>query len=76
MKLSDSEIVEIYGASWCDYCQKAKTLCEDEGVLFSYVDVEVEETLDEKFNSSGTLPQIFVDNNFIGGYTELKQLVD
>lgn len=64
-------MITIYSAEWCGYCTKAKEYLTAQNKKFSVVDVEEVYELPEEFNMAGTLPQIFVDGVFIGGYTEL-----
>ena len=72
-------MVEIYGKTQCPFCDKAKALCEREDMEYTYKqlgeDFGREEML-EIFPNARTFPQIIVDGNKIGGYTELKALVD
>lgn len=64
--------VEIYGASWCQPCQKSKQLCIEKGLDYIFKDVtqdldareEVEQRLGKKID---TVPQIFIDGEYIGG---------
>ena len=64
-------MITIYSAEWCGYCTKAKEYLSAQNKEYSVIDVEVVEELPEEFNMAGTLPQIFVDGKFIGGYAEL-----
>jgi glutaredoxin len=64
-------VITIYSAEWCGYCTKAKEYLSAQNREFNVIDVEVVEELSDEFNMAGTLPQIFVDGKFIGGYTEL-----
>ena len=72
-------MIEIYGKENCPYCDKAKALCEREDMEYTYkqlgIDFEREELM-ETFPGARTFPQIIVDGNKIGGFTELKALVD
>jgi len=72
-------VIEIYGKDNCPYCDKAKALCEREDMEYTYkqlgIDFEREELM-ETFPGARTFPQIIVDGNKIGGFTELKALVD
>jgi len=72
-------MIEIYGKTQCPFCDKAKALCEREDMEYTYKqlgeDFGREEML-EIFPNARTFPQIIVDGNKIGGYTELKALVD
>lgn len=72
--------VEIYGASWCQPCQKSKQLCEEKGLDYTFKDVtqdlnarkEVEQRLGKKID---TVPQIFVDGQYVGGADEFRNYV-
>lgn len=69
-------MIEIYGKPVCPFCDKAKGLCERMGVEYKYyqfgTDFDREELM-EKFPTARTFPQIIVDGNSIGGYTELAE---
>ena len=72
-------MIEIWGKKQCSYCDMAKALCEQKKMDYQYkllsFDFTREEML-EKFPGARTFPQIIVDGNNIGGYTELKELTD
>ena len=69
-------IIEIYVKSQCPYCDMAKALCEQKGIDYTYrmfgEDFSREELM-ETFPGARTFPQIIVDGDKIGGYTELKE---
>jgi len=73
-------IVEIYSIPNCPYCSKAKMLAENHNAVhetvykmmgkeFQAADVR------ELFPTARTFPQIVVDGESIGGYTELEKLL-
>jgi ribonucleoside-diphosphate reductase subunit M2 len=69
---------EIYGASWCSYCENAVALCESNGITFDYIDVDVESNLKDLEERVGgrikSVPQIFLDGKFVpGGFTGLRK---
>ena len=71
--------VEIYSKPQCPYCVQAKALAEREGYELTYKMLDEDfdrETLMETFPGARTFPQIIVDGEKIGGYTEFKALVD
>jgi glutaredoxin 3 len=71
--------VEIYSKPQCPYCDMAKALSEREGhdLTVKMLDEDFNrETLMETFPGARTFPQIIVDGNKIGGYTEFKAIVD
>jgi glutaredoxin 3 len=70
--------VEIYSKPQCPYCVQAKALAEREGYELTYKMLDEDfdrETLMETFPGARTFPQIIVDGEKIGGYTEFKALV-
>ena len=71
--------VEIYSKPQCPYCVQAKALAEREGHELTYKMLDEDftrEDLMETFPTARTFPQIVVDGNKIGGFTEFKALVD
>ena len=71
--------VEIFGKDNCPFCDKAKGLAEREGHELTYKMLDEDfdrETLMETFPGARTFPQIIVDGEKIGGFTEYKALVE
>ena len=71
--------VEIYSKPQCPYCVQAKALAEREGHELTYKMLDEDfdrEALMETFPGARTFPQIIVDGEKIGGYTEFKALVE
>ena len=71
-------MIEIWGKTQCPYCDMAKTLCENKGIEYTYKQLGEDftrEDLMEKFPTARTFPQITMDGNAIGGFTELRELV-
>jgi glutaredoxin 3 len=67
----------MYSTEWCGYCVRAKTLLEGKGL--EYEELLLEEGPDFRqrlFDLTGgwTVPQILIDGEPIGGYTELWRL--
>lgn len=69
--------VKVYSTSYCGYCQRAKLLLERNKIPFEEIDVESD---DEKrqwlvqVTGQKTVPQIFFDDEPIGGYSDLQAL--
>jgi glutaredoxin 3 len=68
--------VEIYTTGSCAYCVAAKMLLKSKG--FDYQDIRVDndpERFDEMLRRSQrrSVPQVFVDGEFLGGYEELAE---
>jgi glutaredoxin len=65
----------VYGKENCIYCVKAKELLTSMALPFEYHDVmkdiEQRSIMLGKLTNVKTLPQIFVNDDHIGGYSEL-----
>lgn len=75
--------IEIYTLSYCPYCAKAKEFFDLKNLPYTEYKLDGNEDeeflkLQKKFNIKGdvTAPQIIIDGNRIGGYTDLMRLVD
>jgi glutaredoxin 3 len=71
--------VEIYSKPNCSYCALAKQVLRDNGISFSENILEKDftrETLKEKFPSATSYPIIVLDGYFIGGYNQLKTIIE
>lgn len=69
--------VIIYTKSWCGYCKRAKNLLDKKNVAYEEVDVSKVEAVENYIkNQTGwkTVPQIFINDKFIGGCDELYDL--
>lgn len=69
-----SLLVEIWGKDNCPYCDKAKALAERTGhdVIYKKLGQHFEMGfIAEEFPEARTFPQITMDGNYIGGFTEL-----
>lgn len=69
--------VLIYTKSYCPYCDRAKALLSQKGVQYEEVFLddkpEEYETL-KKRTGMMTVPQIFINDQLVGGYTDLAAL--
>lgn len=69
--------VKIYTREWCGYCTAALRLLKQKGVQFEQIDAggkpELRAWLAE-VSGQHTVPQIFIDEKPIGGYSELSAL--
>lgn len=71
--------VVMYTTNWCPYCERARRLFKAKGAAFSEIDVESSADKRAEMQSrSGrrTVPQIFIGEQAIGGYDELRALDD
>ena len=71
-------MIEIYGTPSCGFCLRAKKLAERYGLQYEYKDISSVEAnrveLNERYGSEPrTVPQIYWNNKYIGGYNELAE---
>jgi glutaredoxin 3 len=69
--------VRIYSTTYCPYCHNAKALLDRKGVPYQDIDVTDDDAAREKLVATTgmrTVPQIFVGETHIGGFTELDAL--
>ncbi len=69
--------IEIYSKEWCPYCTKAKALLRSKQLEYEEIDVTVDAVLEQQMverSRRRTVPQIFIDEQSIGGYDDLAQL--
>ena len=67
----------MYTTRWCGYCERAKALLRTKGLEFEEINLDDDPTFRQKlFDLTGgwTVPQILIDGEPIGGYTELWRL--
>lgn len=70
--------IEIYSINNCGYCESAKSLLKSKGLDFTEINLHDDEKKRQELierTSHRTMPQVFVDDEFIGGYTELKKFL-
>ncbi|MEH2057864.1 MAG: glutaredoxin 3 [Nostoc sp.] len=70
--------VELYTWQTCPYCIRAKMLLWWKGVNFTEYKIDGDEAarakMSERANGCRTVPQIFINNQHIGGCDDLYQL--
>ena len=70
--------ITMYSGPLCNFCEAAKRLLLRNNLEFKEIDISSKEGLmDEmikKANGKRTIPQIFFDEDHIGGYQELRAL--
>ncbi len=70
--------VEIYTWQYCPFCIRAKSLLKKKNVNFTEYKIDGDEDartlMIERANGRRTLPQIFIDNEGIGGCDDLYAL--
>ena len=66
----------VWSKENCPFCVQAKALLESKGIEFEERNVSKEwtkEQLLEAVPTARTLPQIFLDDKLVGGFTELRK---
>ena len=67
----------MYTTRWCGYCVRAKALLQSKGLEFEEIGLDDDPAFRQRlFDLTGgwTVPQILIDGDPIGGYTELWRL--
>jgi glutaredoxin 3 len=70
--------VEIFTKGYCPYCHRAKSLLEKKGVEYIEFPIdkqpELRDTMIERANGGYTVPQIFINQQHIGGCDDMFAL--
>jgi glutaredoxin len=65
----------VWSKNGCPFCDQAKNLLKSKNIEFEERNIEVDwsrEQLIEAVPNARTLPQIFLDEQLVGGFTELR----
>ena len=71
-------MIEIWSKPQCPFCDKAENLCKQKNFQYKKYMLDADftrEQMFEKFPSARTFPQITVNGELIGGYTEFEAKV-
>ena len=66
----------VWSKNACPYCDQAKGLLKMKGIKFEERNINKDWTRDQLLEAvpmARTLPQIFLDDKLIGGFTELQR---
>jgi glutaredoxin len=69
----------VWSKDNCAFCDQAKALLTQRNIAFEEKKIGhgfTREDLLEAVPSARTVPQIFVNNNHIGGFTELRKYIE
>ena len=70
--------LKVYSTGICPICDKIKALLEKWGIPYNEVRVDQDRAALHEFsqvtNGARTVPQITIDGNWIGGFSELTEL--
>jgi len=70
--------LKVYSTGICPICDKTKSLLVKWGIKYDEVRVDLDQAALREFsqvtNGARTVPQITIDGNWIGGFSELTEL--
>ena len=69
----------VWSKDQCPYCVQAKALLESKGIEYEERNILrdwTKEQLLEAVPTARTLPQIIINNNLVGGFTELRRYIE
>ena len=70
--------IKIYTTKYCGFCLRAKELLSKNSLDYEEIPLDDDpaqrQRLADENNGYRTVPMIFIDDTFIGGFTELAQL--
>ena len=69
----------VWSKDNCAFCDQAKALLEQRNMAYEERKIGygyTREDLLEAVPTARTVPQIFVNNNHVGGFTELKKYIE
>jgi len=69
----------VWSKDNCTFCDQAKALLEQRNIAYEEKKIGygfTREDLLEAVPSARTVPQIFVNNNHVGGFTELRKYIE
>lgn len=70
--------VTVYSSGFCPYCQWAKRLLGEKNAEFTEIRIDqvegAQQEMLSKSNGQMTVPQIFIGDTHVGGYTDMVAL--
>jgi glutaredoxin 3 len=69
--------VKLYTKSFCPYCVRAKALLDRKGIAYQEIDAEHDDALRTwlvEATGQRTVPQIFVGDRSLGGFSDIDAL--
>lgn len=73
--------ITLFSLTWCSYCRAAKQLLQQMGLSFRIIELDQGRYLEprlreqararlQQLTHSATLPQLFIGDDLVGGYTD------
>ena len=70
--------ITLYSTRTCGFCRAAKSLLNDKGISYKEIDVssdlELRGQMMTKANGRRSVPQIFINDTHLGGFSDLYSL--
>lgn len=70
--------VKIYSSGFCPYCSWAKKMLDSKNVHYSEIRIDqidgAQQEMLSRSNGQMTVPQIFIGDFHVGGYTDMVKL--
>ena len=69
----------VWSKDQCTFCEQAKSLLESRGIEYEVRNISQDwtrEQLLEAVPTARTIPQIFINDQYIGGYDKLVEWID
>ena len=78
---NSKKTITIFGREGCGFCVRAIDLCKIKNFDYKYIDIhqegitkaDLEKTIGKPVK---TVPQIFYGEDYVGGFTELNEIVE
>ena len=69
---------KVYGTKICLYCDKAENLLKTKDLPFEKINIDEDDDAKDYIVKQGfkTVPQIWLDDNWIGGYDDLVRFLN
>ncbi len=75
--MSQAVKVTVYSKDYCPYCDRAKAMLKGKGVAFEAIELQDHPGEFQKLKERTglmTVPQIFIGEKLIGGYSDMADL--
>lgn len=70
-------MITIYSKENCPNCQAAVDICESRGLIYELLKLDIDYVKEELIGlcpvPARSLPQIFIDDEYLGDFTKFKQ---
>ena len=69
--------IKIYGTTWCPSCVSAKKFFDELGLDYEEINIEDKGMSREdlaELTGGHTVPQIVINDNYVGGFSDLMML--